>query len=103
MIEKFFEVIGDLRARGFAVATIDWRGQGGSQRLLPDPRKGHIGDFSAYQLDLEVLMREVVLPDCPAPIVRARAFDGRCHHAGGASPRPPLVRPGGAVLADDRS
>jgi lysophospholipase len=68
MIEKFFEVIGDLRARGFAVAMIDWRGQGGSQRLLADPRKGHVRNFSDYQLDLEVFMRDVVLPDCPAPM-----------------------------------
>ena len=29
-IEKYFEVIDELRGRGFAVATMDWRGQGGS-------------------------------------------------------------------------
>ena len=28
-IEKYFETVRELRARGFAVATIDWRGQGG--------------------------------------------------------------------------
>ena len=27
-IEKYFETVRDLRARGFAVATFDWRGQG---------------------------------------------------------------------------
>ena len=27
-IEKYFETVRDLRARGFAVATLDWRGQG---------------------------------------------------------------------------
>src|SRR4029078_624051 len=68
MIEKFFEVINDLRARGFAVAMLDWRGQGGSQRLLSDPRKGDVRRFADSQLDLEVFMREVVLPDCPAPM-----------------------------------
>jgi lysophospholipase len=57
-----------LRARGFAVATIDWRGQGGSERALSDPCKGHVGDFSEYERDVEVLMKEVVLPDCPPPI-----------------------------------
>ena len=31
-IEKYFEVIDELRGRGFAVATMDWRGQGGSSR-----------------------------------------------------------------------
>ena len=29
-IEKYFETVRDLRARGFAVAALDWRGQGGS-------------------------------------------------------------------------
>jgi lysophospholipase len=33
-IEKYFEVISELLARGFAVATMDWRGQGGSERSL---------------------------------------------------------------------
>jgi lysophospholipase len=68
MIEKYFEVVEELRARGFAVAMLDWRGQGGSQRPLSDPRKGHVRSFDQYQLDLEVFMREVVLPDCPPPI-----------------------------------
>lgn len=68
MIEKYFEVIGELRERGFAVATMDWRGQGGSQRTLRDARKGYVRSFDDYQLDLEGFMREIVLPDCPAPI-----------------------------------
>ena len=67
-IEKYFETVRELRARGFAVATIDWRGQGGSERAMSDPRKGHVGDFSEYERDVEVLMKEVVLPDCPPPI-----------------------------------
>ena len=28
-IEKYFETIADFQKRGFAVATLDWRGQGG--------------------------------------------------------------------------
>src|SRR4029079_11587625 len=67
-IEKYFETVRELRARGFAVATIDWRGQGGSERRLADPRKGHVGDFSEYERDVEALMTDVVLPDCPPPI-----------------------------------
>lgn len=68
MIEKFFEVIGELRERGFAVATFDWRGQGGSARLLADPRKGYVRSFDDYQLDLDAFMRDVALPDCPLPM-----------------------------------
>ena len=38
-------MIGELNARGFTVATFDWRGQGGSARLLADPLKAHARDF----------------------------------------------------------
>ena len=61
-IEKYFEVIDELRDRGFCVVTFDWRGQGGSDRLLPDPRKAHIEDFAAYDQDLDIVMRDVVKP-----------------------------------------
>jgi lysophospholipase len=67
-IEKYFEVVRDLRARGFAVATFDWRGQGLSQRLMSDRYRGHVGSFADYMTDLETFMKEVVLPDCPPPL-----------------------------------
>ncbi|EJW10663.1 Lysophospholipase L2 [Rhodovulum sp. PH10] len=66
-IEKHFELVADLRRRGFAVATIDFRGQGLSQRRLRDPRKGHVRRFSDYLTDLETFVKEVLLPDCPPP------------------------------------
>jgi lysophospholipase len=66
-IEKYFEVVGELRRRGFAVAVLDWRGQGGSSRLTRNPFKGHINDFLEYEEDLSHFMKAVVLPDCPAP------------------------------------
>jgi lysophospholipase len=67
-IEKYFETVRDLRSRGLAVAILDWRGQGLSERALSDRHKGHIGHFSEFDTDLETFMREVVLPDCPPPI-----------------------------------
>lgn len=66
-IEKYFEVVGELRRRGFAVAVLDWRGQGGSNRLTRSPLKGHVKDFSDYEEDLTYFMKGVVLPDCPTP------------------------------------
>jgi lysophospholipase len=66
-IEKYFETINDLRRRGFAVVTFDARGQGGSDRLLSNPRKGHVRDFADHVNDFETIMQEVVLPDCPPP------------------------------------
>jgi len=68
-IEKYFEVVADLRRRGFAVATMDWRGQGGSARALSNPRKGHVRSFDQYDRDLERFMKDMVLPDCPPPFV----------------------------------
>ncbi|WP_181703037.1 alpha/beta fold hydrolase [Chthonobacter albigriseus] len=91
-IEKYFHVVEKLRARGFAVATLDWRGQGGSQRLLPHARKGHVPDFRHYERDLTAFRRQLVLPDCPPP------YYGLAHSMGGtvlleASPRlPPWMR-----------
>ncbi|HXW39621.1 MAG TPA: alpha/beta hydrolase [Xanthobacteraceae bacterium] len=66
-IEKYFETVRDLRRRGFAVAILDWRGQGLSARALGDRRKGHVRSFAEFDIDLETFMREVVLPDCPPP------------------------------------
>jgi lysophospholipase len=54
--EKYFEVIAELLARNFAVATMDWRGQGLSQRMLSDPRKGHVDDFASYLRDVDGFM-----------------------------------------------
>ncbi|MGC1667863.1 MAG: alpha/beta hydrolase [Pseudolabrys sp.] len=67
-IEKYFETVRDLRARGFAVATFDWRGQGLSDRRLSDRHKGYVRNFGNYITDLEAVMEQVVLPDCPPPI-----------------------------------
>ncbi len=66
-IEKYFETVGDLQKRGFGVATFDWRGQGGSQRLLRNPKPGHVRRFQHYVADLEQFFDEIVLPDCRAP------------------------------------
>ncbi len=65
-IEKYFEVVSELRQRGFAVLAFDWRGQGGSSRLVDDPRKGYIPDFSCYLADLAAIAA-TILPDLPTP------------------------------------
>lgn len=77
-IEKYFETVRDLRERGFAVAMIDWRGQGHSSRRLRDPRKGYVRDFSDYVVDVETFVQQVVLPDCPPP------YFALAHSMGGA-------------------
>jgi lysophospholipase len=66
-IEKYFETITDLTAMGLWVATFDWRGQGGSQRLLKNARRGHLRRFSDLERDLDTFLETIVLPDAKLP------------------------------------
>ena len=66
-IEKYYEVARDLLARGFAVAALDWRGQGGSERSLRNARKGHVDDFLQFERDLDAFVACVLEPHCPRP------------------------------------
>jgi lysophospholipase len=68
-IEKYFEVIADLRRRGFAVAIFDLRGQGGSERILSNRNKGHVVAFTEYDRDLAIFIDEIVRPALPEPII----------------------------------
>ena len=66
-IEKYFEVVGELLARDFAVVTFDWRGQGLSSRQVRNPRKGHVRRFSDYRHDLEAVRDQILVPHMPQP------------------------------------
>ena len=55
-IEKYFEVAGELAGRGFTVLMHDWRGQGVSERLLPERLKGHAGDYHDFLTDYAALI-----------------------------------------------
>ncbi|WP_419908668.1 alpha/beta fold hydrolase [Hoeflea sp.] len=66
-IEKYYETARDLTEAGLWVATFDWRGQGGSERLLDDSIAGHVRRFSDYQNDLEFFLENIVLPDARLP------------------------------------
>lgn len=76
-VEKYFEVVEDLRSRGYAVATFDWRGQGGSGRALADGSKGHVRHFDDFRLDLEAV-REALLSGAPRPHVALAHSMGGC-------------------------
>ncbi len=76
-IEKYFETIMDLLARGLVVVAFDWRGQGLSDHQLANQRKGHIDDFSLYERDLDALVEHVLTPSCPKP------WFGLAHSMGG--------------------
>ena len=66
-IEKYFETIADFQKRGFAVATFDWRGQGGSDRLIGNRTLGYVRHFDDYWVDLKTFHANILLPDCPSP------------------------------------
>ncbi|QUS34984.1 alpha/beta fold hydrolase [Falsirhodobacter algicola] len=55
-IEKYERIAADLVARGFSIVTLDWRGQGGSERALTDPMIGHVRRFEEYQADLRAVL-----------------------------------------------
>lgn len=65
-VEKYLESYGAFLEWGYAVATLDWRGQGLSGRLGDHPHKGHQTDFDILVGDLagwiEDLAREMPPP-----------------------------------------
>jgi lysophospholipase len=67
-IEKYYETVGNLREGGYDVLTFDWRGQGGSDRLLTDTRRGYVDSFDQYVADFDTILTDVALPDCRLPL-----------------------------------
>ena len=68
-IEKYAETTGDLLARGFATAHVEWRGQGLSDRLLPLRDPGHINDYREYLEDLRAALDRCKELELPRPFV----------------------------------
>lgn len=76
-IEKYFEVIRELQARGFAVFCIDWRGQGLSGREVENSLKGHFTTFDDPVNDLSTALK-LLADRLPRPHI------GLAHSMGGA-------------------
>jgi lysophospholipase len=69
-IEKYFETVRDLNALGMWVAIFDWRGQGGSPRLIKGRqgrRRGHARRMRDFERDLDTFLEQIVLPDAKLP------------------------------------
>jgi lysophospholipase len=77
-LERYFETAREVIGRGYAVVAFDFRGQGGSQRLLANPMRNHVRRFADYEEDLRAVMSQLVLPRCPAP------YYAVAHSTGGA-------------------
>ncbi|MDZ4692703.1 alpha/beta hydrolase [Terricaulis sp.] len=76
-IEKYFEVMRELQARGFAVFCIDWRGQGLSGREVENGLKGHFASFDDPVNDLSTALK-LLSAKLPRPHI------GLAHSMGGA-------------------
>ena len=76
-IEKYFEVVGDLSRRGFHVLAHDWRGQGLSERLLPETLKGHADGADLYVEDHRLLL-DAYADRLPGPLIALSHSMGAC-------------------------
>ena len=78
-IEKYAtEIVGELLGRDYAVIALDWRGQGLSDRPLPQEHDaGHIDRFETYVSDLRLFLDTIVAPTARGPVFAL------CHSMGG--------------------
>jgi lysophospholipase len=75
---KYAELAYELRDVGVSIYIMDHRGQGFSGRMLGDPQKGYVYDFSDYVADFGTFMDSVV-----KATPHAKVF-GLAHSMGGA-------------------
>jgi len=68
-MEKYAEFISDFLKRGFALYSLDHRGQGLSSRLLPDKMKCHATNFDFFISDLHEVILTNVMSDARAKIL----------------------------------
>lgn len=66
-VEKYGRCADEFTAAGLNVLTIDWRGQGLSDRLLRDPLIGHIDHFEDFQLDVKAMVAFAIELELPKP------------------------------------
>jgi lysophospholipase len=66
-IEKYGPTANELATRGLATIAIDWRGQGLADRLLDEPRTGHVADFLDYQHDVAAMVALAKKLELPKP------------------------------------
>jgi len=68
-IEKYRETIQDLMGRGFDVFSMDWRGQGLSDRILGNVTKGYVESYEHYIRDLQLYIETFVSHRCRRPLM----------------------------------
>jgi len=61
---KYQELSYDLYQQGYSIFLLDHRGQGLSERLLANPHKGYVANFTDYELDLGYFINNIVNVAC---------------------------------------
>ena len=74
--EKYLETLDQLANDGWAVTALDWRGQGGSGRVLADPHIGHIDDFATWIADIKAFWAEWKLATPGPHVILAHSMGG---------------------------
>ena len=77
-IEKYYEVISEFIDRGYAVAMMDWRGQGLSSIVSKNIRIGHIDNFKTFDDDFIKIVEECFKTRCPSPFIGFGHSMGGC-------------------------
>ncbi len=68
-LEKYGAVADRFAQAGYGMVSVDIRGQGLSDRELPDPRIGHVARFADYQHDVDALVAFAAAREMPRPWV----------------------------------
>ena len=68
-IEKYFETIGDLAARGYSVWCLDWRGQGGSARPKRLPNRPRPRQFDRDTSELALFTEKLTTGHRPRLLI----------------------------------
>lgn len=66
-VEKYGRTATVLALSGYATLSVDFRGQGMSDRRLTDPLVGHVSDFAEYQDDLDAVLAFARAQGLPQP------------------------------------
>ena len=76
--EKYGPAAVELNARGYAVLTVDWRGQGIAGRMHARRDMGHVGRFTDYQKDVAALLAHARALSLPEPLYLVAHSMGGC-------------------------
>ena len=77
-IEQYFEVIEKFLSKKFNVICFDWRGQGLSQKMIDDPHKQYIEDFSFHNQDLNYILDNLIYNNFNGPFIGIGHSMGGC-------------------------